>query len=67
MVAVITRGYALMGMICAILKRAAIGKGTIVATMPVVTKNVLELRVVAKNSAKVVKKLDEYRYVFDEA
>ena len=47
-----------IGQYCAILKGVTIGKGSIVATRAVVTKDVPPYTIVAGNPAKVVKRLE---------
>lgn len=63
---IIIKDYAWLGMSCTILKGVTIGKGAIVATGAVVTKDVPDLCVVAGNPAKIVKELHEFRGCFDE-
>ena len=63
---IVIKDYAWIGMSCTILKGVTIGRGAIVATGAVVTKDVPDLCIVAGNPAKVVKELDEYKHAFDE-
>ena len=48
-----------IGQYCTILKGVRIGKGSIVATRAVVTKDVPPYSIVAGNPAKVVKKIED--------
>jgi len=64
---IVIKDYAWIGMSCTILKGVTVGKGAIVATGSVVTKDVPDLCIVAGNPARVVKELNEYQHAFNEA